>query len=87
MTATRFNSFARWWIWTRLAAWRHDRPRTPRCCWRKTARRRATSLESLEHAIAEIEREVRRVQANISEQRKRLEVYRDVAVMGLAERG
>jgi predicted Rossmann-fold nucleotide-binding protein len=46
-----------------------------------------STIESLEQAIATMEEEVRLVQANIAEQRKRLEVYRDVAVMGPGERG
>ena len=46
-----------------------------------------TTMKSLEHAIAEMEQEVRLVEANIAEQRKRLEVMRDLAVMGPAERG
>lgn len=45
------------------------------------------TMEEVEHAIAQMEQEVRLVQANIAEQRKRLEVYRDLAVLGSPERG
>ena len=45
------------------------------------------SVESLEQAIAAMEQEIRLVQANIAEQRRRLEAYRDVAVLGPSERG
>jgi uncharacterized protein (TIGR00725 family) len=45
------------------------------------------TVASLEHAIATMEQEGRLVQANIAEQRRRLEAYRDIAVMGTAERG
>ena len=45
------------------------------------------TVASLEHAIAAMEQEVRLVQANIAEQRRRLDAYRDVAVMGPGERG
>jgi len=45
------------------------------------------TAESLEHAIVKMEQEVRLLEANIAEQRKRLDVYRDVAVMGSTDRG
>ncbi|HEX2952264.1 MAG TPA: hypothetical protein VHV83_22245, partial [Armatimonadota bacterium] len=45
------------------------------------------TVESIEHAIAEMEQEVRLVQANIAEQRKRLEAFHDLEVMGAPERG
>lgn len=45
------------------------------------------TADGIEHAIAQMEQEIRRVQANIAEQRKRLEAFRDLAVMGPGERG
>jgi uncharacterized protein (TIGR00725 family) len=51
---------------------------TPEHC--KTAR-------SLETAIADMEREVMLLQSNIAEQRKRLEAMRDIAILGVNDRG
>lgn len=45
------------------------------------------SQENLEHAIAKMEQEVRLLEANIAEQRKRLEAYRDVAALGRGPAG
>jgi len=46
-----------------------------------------TSLEGTQRAIAIMEMEVRRIQANLAEQHRRLEAYRDLALMGSGERG
>ena len=45
------------------------------------------TIDAIEQAIDTMEMEIRRLQANIGEQRQRLEAYRDVATMGPAERG
>lgn len=45
------------------------------------------SVESIEQAIAAMSQEVRLIQANIAEQQRRLEAFRDLATMGLPERG
>ncbi|MHB9023961.1 MAG: SLOG cluster 4 domain-containing protein [Armatimonadota bacterium] len=51
-------------------------PNTPECA------AAACSMEDIEQAIADMELEIRRIQANIAEHRKRLEAFRDVALMG-----
>lgn len=43
--------------------------------------------ESISSAIAQMEGEIRFLQSNIAEQRKRLAAFRDVALMGQGERG
>ncbi|HEY3376025.1 MAG TPA: hypothetical protein VGL77_00900 [Armatimonadota bacterium] len=45
------------------------------------------TMEKTEHAIALMEQEVRLLEANIADHRKRLEVLHDLVVMGPAERG
>lgn len=47
----------------------------------------SASAEELAHAITIMEQEIQTIQANISEQRQRLSVYRDLAVLGPVEKG
>ena len=47
----------------------------------------ACSADSIEQAIAQMEREILTLQSTIAEQRKRLGFYREVATLGPGERG
>lgn len=47
----------------------------------------AVTAAEVEHAIAKMEQEVRMIQSNIAEQRKRLDAYRDLVTLGAGERG
>ncbi|OPZ82278.1 MAG: hypothetical protein BWY76_02761 [bacterium ADurb.Bin429] len=69
------------YIARRLAARGHDLPAILPDCDEHACR----SVESIETAIADMEAEILRIQGIIAEQRKRLDAFRDVAMMGSGE--